>query len=266
MKVYIFTDMEGVGGVVEWEQAMPQRPGYEEARELLAGEMNSAVRGAFEGGADEVIVRDGHYMGRNFIMEKLEPRAKYYVGRAPALTRMPGIEGSDVMFCIGYHARANTPSGILCHTMDGTNVASFRVNGREYGELGMDALWAGLHGVGVGMVSGDDALAREAKELFGDVEAAVVKQGSTRFGGFVIPPSEARAMIHRSAAAATRKAAEKKPAPLSIKPPYCIELDVVGQEILEKKLTLVPGARRKGASTLAVEGEDLNYLMFAVLV
>lgn len=266
MKVYIFTDMEGIGGIVDWQQALPDGPDYATARLLLTEEVNAAVAGAIEGGATEVIVRDGHYMGRNFLVDKLKPGAKYYMGRSPGYVRMPEIKGSDLMLCVGYHSKVNTHGGILGHTMDGHNITVFRANGVEMGELGMDALWAGLEGVGVGMVSGDDHLAEEARALLGSgVETAVVKRGFAKYGGLVMSPEDSRRLILETAASAVKKAEKKKPKPFKIPPPYKVELDVVGQEFVEKKVAMIPGAKVVGASTVVVEGDDLNYLMFAVL-
>lgn len=47
----------------------PQR--YEDARMLLAKDVNAAVEGAIEGGADDIIVVDGHGGGNFFVMESL---------------------------------------------------------------------------------------------------------------------------------------------------------------------------------------------------
>ena len=61
MKIYILTDLEGVSGVVSFdEQTSPQGRYYEQAKRLLTGEVNAACEGAFQGGADEVVVLDGH--------------------------------------------------------------------------------------------------------------------------------------------------------------------------------------------------------------
>ena len=46
MRVLIMSDMEGVSGIVVWEQVNGGAPLYEESRRLYTEEINAAVRGA----------------------------------------------------------------------------------------------------------------------------------------------------------------------------------------------------------------------------
>ncbi|HSH78659.1 MAG TPA: M55 family metallopeptidase [Herpetosiphonaceae bacterium] len=50
MRVLIMTDMEGVSGIVVWEQVNGGAPLYEESRRLYTEEINAAVRGARSAG------------------------------------------------------------------------------------------------------------------------------------------------------------------------------------------------------------------------
>ena len=63
MKVFVISDMEGVSGIVKWEQTTGGDPMYEEGRRLYTEEINAAVRGARAGGASEVVVMDCHGAG-----------------------------------------------------------------------------------------------------------------------------------------------------------------------------------------------------------
>ena len=60
MRVHIISDMEGVAGIVRWEQVTGGHPMYEEGRRLYTGEINAVVRGARAAGATEVVVMDCH--------------------------------------------------------------------------------------------------------------------------------------------------------------------------------------------------------------
>ncbi|MCJ7750153.1 MAG: M55 family metallopeptidase, partial [Armatimonadetes bacterium] len=73
MRVFIATDLEGVGGVLLDEQVNGSSAAYERARRQLTQEVNAAVEGALAGGATEVLVDDGHASGFNFIYEELHP-------------------------------------------------------------------------------------------------------------------------------------------------------------------------------------------------
>ena len=46
MRVHVISDMEGVAGIVKWQQVGGGEALYEEGRRLYTGEINAAVRGA----------------------------------------------------------------------------------------------------------------------------------------------------------------------------------------------------------------------------
>ena len=67
--------MEGVGGVNNAdEQLLPEQRRYEESRRLLTGEVNAAVVGAFEAGAGQVVVWDGHDASRSLSIDEIHAR------------------------------------------------------------------------------------------------------------------------------------------------------------------------------------------------
>src|SRR5215471_21004081 len=75
--IFLITDAEGVGGVCRQEQTEPKDS---EMRQLLTGEINAAVDGFFDGGADEVIVWDGHDGSQTLSALTINPRAKLIMG------------------------------------------------------------------------------------------------------------------------------------------------------------------------------------------
>ena len=51
MNIYIMTDLEGVAGVLDYDNwCTPESRYYETAKELLTLEVNAAIEGFFEGG------------------------------------------------------------------------------------------------------------------------------------------------------------------------------------------------------------------------
>jgi D-amino peptidase len=177
VKVYIVTDMEGVAGIVRWEQCRVGTPEYLAALPLLIGEVNAAVEGAFAGGASNVLVNDGHNGGYNFTYAYpgLDPRASYLTG--PARPKMLcGLDDSfDAVMMVGSHPMAGTQVGNLAHTQSSKTVARYCVNGRPTGEIGQAAIIAGHYGVPLVFVSGGYAATEEARALVGNVETAAVK-------------------------------------------------------------------------------------------
>ena len=53
MKILIATDMEGITGVTTWDQVTPGHAEYARFRKLMTQDVNAAIRGALDGGADE---------------------------------------------------------------------------------------------------------------------------------------------------------------------------------------------------------------------
>ena len=66
-RVYISVDLEGISGVNGDDQTSAGQPEYGRARKLMAEDANAAIRGAFEGGATEVVVNDSHGGQRNLL-------------------------------------------------------------------------------------------------------------------------------------------------------------------------------------------------------
>ncbi len=207
MRIYISVDMEGVSGISIPDYVLKDGQHYAAGQRLLTAEVNAAVRGAFDGGADEVIVADMHSTSGNILVEELDPRALLIVG-APHQPRFPFLDNTvDGMFLLGYHAMAGTLRGNLEHTMTSTQWHSFRLNGKPYGELGIDAEIAAEAGVPVVMVSGDDKICEEGKAWLGDVETAMVKQGLGRQSALCLSPARGRQTVYAHAKRAVERLA-----------------------------------------------------------
>ena len=52
MKILIAADMEGITGVVHWDQVNPNHSEYARFRKLMTADVNAAIRGAFAGGGE----------------------------------------------------------------------------------------------------------------------------------------------------------------------------------------------------------------------
>src|SRR5215467_4701590 len=75
--IFMITDAEGVAGVCRQDQTEPTNS---EMRQLLTGEINAAVAGFYDGGADEVIVWDGHDGSQTLSALPNHPRARLIIG------------------------------------------------------------------------------------------------------------------------------------------------------------------------------------------
>ena len=262
MKIFITVDMEGISGVVLREQLSVGTPEYAEARGLLIGDANAAVEGALEAGADEIIVADMHSRGFHFPLDRLHPRAKYLMGGGH-WPRFPFLQGMDAMLMVGYHALSGTEGAVRDHTISSVHWQDLWVNGRKFGEVGIDAAIAGTYGVPVMLVTGDDKVCAEARELLGDIETAEVKQAVARHRALILPPAVAQELIHQKARRAVERTGEVEP--LRIPGPVEIKLRYTGTDLAEKHPFDGERISRLDGRTVLFKGRDvLDALRFVL--
>jgi D-amino peptidase len=258
LKVFISVDMEGVCGVINWDETGQGGPDYGMFRTLMTQEVNAAIAGAVAAGATEILVRDAHDSARNILPELLDPRARLLrEWTYGPLSMMEGIDKTyDAAIFIGYHARAGTPDAVLKHTMT-TKLLDVIINGKKMPEAGINGLIAGHFGVPVVLVSGDQAIARQAKELFGDIETAVVKEAIST-AAIMLHPSKARDLIRDKTTAALKRLKDFKP--LKFNPPYALDV-AFADEALAQKASWIPGAVRKDEHTVSFTTNDFMEML-----
>jgi D-amino peptidase len=212
MKVFVVSDMEGVSGIVKWEQVDGGESLYEEARKLYTEEINAAVRGAKAAGATEIVVMDCHGAGKGWtfnslVPDLLHPDCEWIVQDEWTEYTQLLEQGCDAAVFIAMHAKSGADRGVMSHTISGRDYRDLRFNGVSVGETGINAALCGTWGCPVVLVTGDDVVCREATELLGpELVTAAVKQGLGRHSARHLPPVRARALIE----AAAKEAVEKR--------------------------------------------------------
>jgi D-amino peptidase len=255
--------MEGTCGVSSWTHVTPPEYGeagssgaeYERVRARMTREVNAAIEGAYEGGADEVIVNDSHDGMRNLIPEELDHRCRFITGNDKPLGMSQGVDlaGVGAMFFTGYHAKAGTPGAPLAHTWTGW-VNDVRVNGISTGEFGINAIVAGHFGVPVMMAAGDEKAVEQVKQWSGDhVVTVAVKEGLSSFAAVHLHPTKAQEMIREAAKVAVKKA--KRTKPYLLPDQSLIEVDFDHQTRADQAI-YVPGVTRGGERTVVYRPTD----------
>jgi D-amino peptidase len=207
--VYISVDLEGISGINGEDQTGPGGAEYGRARKLMAEDANAAIRGAFEGGATEVLVNDSHGGQRNLLPEDLDPRARLISHSFKRYGMMEGLDETfDAVLFVGYHAKADAPRGLFAHTGSGV-VRDLQINGRSVGEGGMNAALAAWYGVPVVLVTGDDVAVAEVKESAPGARGVVVKRAINVRAVELRPLAETRRDIQAAARDGVQNA--KKP-------------------------------------------------------
>lgn len=256
MKVYVSVDMEGIAGVNHPNPTGRDDRGYPNAVELMTGEANAAIEGAFDGGATEVLVNDSHGGMYNLSQLGLDPRAHLLQGqKAWSMVEGAGPDrGFGVALFVGYHARAGNPRGTIAHTYSGRPVRS-TLNGRPVGESGLNAIALGAWGVPVGLVTGDDVLAAETADWLPWAERVAVKEGIGRHAAASVHPTVARDLVRAGATRAVRRAIAGEMRPLILDRPYVVE--VTYQNAAQADYAaIVPGAERVGETGVRFASDD----------
>ncbi|MGW8251978.1 MAG: M55 family metallopeptidase [Anaerolineales bacterium] len=258
MKILIAADMEGISGVTNWDQVTPGHAEYQRFRRTMTADVNAAVQGAFEGGAKEVTVSDGHWNSSNILIEELNPRARLNSGTPSPFSMVEGVQhGVDGAMFIGYHARAGTQDAILDHTWSSRCVANVWLNELLVGETGLNAALCGHFDVPVLLVSGDQSLCAEASELLGALETVVVKRASGRMAADCLTPQAAQELIRKAAVQAVRRLADgHAPPPLRLPPPVKVVVELIYSEMADKA-ALLPGARRIDGRRVEFSAADM---------
>jgi D-amino peptidase len=252
MRIYISADMEGVTGVTHSQDVIPGRPQYERFRRFLTADVNAAIEGASQAGATDFLVNEAHDGMRNILLEEIDQRAEVIVGQRKPYSMMQGFEDADVAFFVGYHARAGT-EGVLSHTFDSpTVVTGVWLNGEPCSEARMNATVAGLQGIPVGLVTGDDLACAEAEALYAGVQTADVKTAVDRYTARCLSPQVARERIRE---AARRAAGVRNLSPYAPDPPYTFTVEFATASSAASVL-FFPGLEREGERRVSWTHED----------
>ncbi len=210
MRLYISADIEGVTGVTSWRYQCgspdDNTPDWAFARRMMTHDVNAALRGAARAGATSAVVKDSHNVGKNLLVDELDPAGLELElisgARASIDGMMDGIDPTfDAAFLVGYHAMAGTAEGVMEHTISG-RIHRCWINGVETGEQGISMLTAGHYGVPVTLVTSDDKGCAEAQSLVPNIQTAVVKYGMGRYMARLRHPSLTGRIIEEAAHAA----------------------------------------------------------------
>ena len=216
VRIYIVTDLEGASGVYQFAQTREAGPLNDKAKEYLMGDIAAVVRGLRAGGATDIVVLDGHGSGA-FVPHLTAPGARYLTGK-PRPGWLTELDGSFAgMVQVAAHAMMGTPDGVLCHTQSSKTENRYWYNGVESGELAQCAAIAGGYDVPTILVTGDEAVCREATKFFGpECVTVAVKRGLGREAAELYPFDETRRALYEGAKRAVAAVGRCQPYKLTL--------------------------------------------------
>ncbi|MGE5648461.1 MAG: M55 family metallopeptidase [Acidobacteriota bacterium] len=247
--IFLITDAEGVAGICRQEQTDSKDP---ELRALLAGEVNAAVQGFLEGGADEVVVWDGHGGSASLSALTIHPRAKLLMGGL-GVTMTLERKYAAIAF-LGQHAMANVRGGIMAHSYSSLGIQNMRVNGKAVGETETRAALAGAFDTPVIFLSGDNAAVAELRAIIPDAETAAVKEGLGRHVCLTLSAEAARRSIQEHARLAMAKIGTVRP--YRIAGPVTVEIEYTTRNSLGIDAGRKTGAEVVDDRTIRYHGKD----------
>lgn len=281
-RVFIVPDMEGMGSAVDVHEVIAGTEGerysdltsvdyWERFRGLLTKEVNAVVSGARRAGAKSFVVNEGHggNLFGNVLPWELDREAMLVRGFPKPIVMITGLDESfGTLIFTGAHANAGSP-GVLAHNFA---FDAFTVNGKKLNEVGINALIAGEMGVSVSMVSGDDVMVAETKEMLGNGFIGVaVKKAIGRSAAITYSPAKVRTMLEKAAGDAVRRERKGEFAPFAMQKPYRVDFTlrasyppeyVKGVERLEG-FTLTKTGERSFRFTTS-DAKQIGYLLDAI--
>ncbi|MFD5412900.1 M55 family metallopeptidase [Streptomyces nojiriensis] len=254
MKILISADMEGATGVTWPADVLPGTPQWERCRAMFTSDVNAAVLGFYDGGADQVLINEAHWTMRNLLLEKLDARAEMITGRHKTLSMVEGVQHGDVdgIAFVGYHTGAGS-EGVLAHTYLANSITGVWVNGTRASEGLLNAHVVAEYGVPVILVTGDDLTCVDAAGYAPRAATVAVKDHVSRYAAVCRTPARTAADIRAAAKEATALAVRHDPVRGG---PFTVELEFDAAH-LAMSATVVPGVERSGERKVAYTSETM---------
>ncbi|MGE7387368.1 M55 family metallopeptidase [Streptomyces sp. NPDC004126] len=248
MKILVSADMEGATGVTWPADVLPGTPQWERCRGMFTSDVNAAVLGFYDGGADRVLINEAHWTMRNLLLEKLDARAEMITGRHKSLSMVEGVQHGDVdgIAFVGYHTGAGS-EGVLAHTYLANSITGVWLDGLRASEGVLNAHVVAEYGVPVILVTGDDLTCADAAGYAPDARTVAVKDHVSRYAAVCRTPARTAADIRAAATEAVKLAVRHEPVRGG---PHTVEIEF-DAEHLSMAATVVPGVERSGERRVA---------------
>jgi len=254
-RILIVADMEGLTGVVTADQLSPGGFEYERFRAIMTAEVLAAMAGARAAGATDFLVTDSHGNGQNLLIEEFPDDVRIIRSWPRPLGMLEGVDQDiDGAIFIGFHAGTANPDGVRAHTMSSANLTDLRIGDQSVSEAVWGAAIAGHFDVPVLMLSGDDAIAAEARRTLPDLEVAVVKRAFSFHSADTLTPAAGQKLIREAAERAVRRLGEIQP--YRVKTPVTVTVSFKNYQP-SQVLAGLPGFERTDAHSITYQARDM---------
>ena len=179
LKVFMSIDIEGINGIVNWDETEYGDPRYEQFRAELQEEVKAACEGAIAGGATEIVIKDAHDSARNLRINDLPECCSLLRGWVGCpCSMMAGLDESfDAVMFVGYHSPSRSNGNSLSHTMNSSRLYELKINNVQASEFTINSLYASYLNVPVAFLAGDENLTKLVKEVNPNIVTVASKTG-----------------------------------------------------------------------------------------
>jgi D-amino peptidase len=253
MKIYISADIEGVAGIVHWDEATRWKPDYPPFSNEMLREVQAACEGANLVNTEEIWIKDAHGVGRNLDFSNLPENVKLIRSfSGHPFSMMQELDDTfDAVLMIGYHSYAGSDMNPLAHTLE-TDLSYVKINGEYASEFLINAYTASLLGVPVVFVSGDEGICENVKAINENIRTVPVGKG---IGNSVISnhPNVVFKQITQMVGDSLKN--DTNSCKIDLPAEFKVELGFV-EHAKAYKASFYPGMKKVGAATLLFETKE----------
>lgn len=199
MKVYICSDIEGTCGFSKTEEGNFGYTSYPYFASLMTSEVKHACLGALDAGATEILVHDAHGCARNINPSELPEKVEILRGSTgdPYAMMCKLDKSFDACFLTGFHSGVGSDGNTASHTFNRKTSAMF-LNDMPLSEMLFDIYTATNIGVPTCLITGDQNICNQAKELIPNITTVTTLKG-VAFGSISTSPKVAQELIKQGA-------------------------------------------------------------------
>jgi D-amino peptidase len=265
MKIYISADIEGITGIVNWDEVTRCKPDYPPFQAEMMNEVRAACEGANNRGAKEIWIKDAHGTARNLSFDGLPNNTTLIRAfNGHPYTMMQEIDETfDAVLMIGYHSYASSGGNPLSHTLE-TDFVYIKINGEYASEFMINGYTAAMMNVPVVFVSGDEGLCGHVKSINKNIITVSVGKG---VGSSVISIHPEVVFCNIKSGVEEALSKDFKKCKLNLPQNFLIELSYI-DHAKAYKASFYPGMDKVSATTLVFKTNDyfevLRMLAFVV--
>lgn len=179
LKIYISVDIEGVTGIVDWNETEKKENDYLYFQEKMIKETVACCNALIDLGITNITVRDAHDSARNIIPDRLPKEVTLIRGWTEGpCDMMAGLDETfDGVIFIGYHSPSRSIGNPLSHTLT-TSLNHIKINGEIVSEFILNSYYAQtIYNVPVIMLTGDSNLTLLVEKENSNIQTVATNTG-----------------------------------------------------------------------------------------